>query len=341
MKMKRKILLTLSFVLLISLVATGCKGGKETSSSSSKEIYFIPITDAGAYWSPMIKAAQERAEELGYDLIVKTTPPAEPQENEKHIGFVNEAIQNKAAGIAVAPNDPDMFDKKLAEALEAEVPVVTFDADVKTKENRIAYVGTDNYEAGKELGRKGAEFLKEKGIEEGKLALVATNLTQTTMTYRKDGIKEGFDEVMEDMAENFEWLEGIQDDDQAAESKRQLEAQIIANPDMVAVFSLGSEGPDTGVMEALKSQDKGGEIFHFGFDYTPTWENGIDEELITGIVDQDSYSIGKTVIDVLVKKIEGEEIEDNYPIEVKWVDADEIIDYGIEKEKQMLPEDEE
>jgi ribose transport system substrate-binding protein len=74
----------------------------------------------------------------------------------------------------------------------------------------------------------------------------------------------GFKEAMDADAANFTWLEPIIDEDQSSVSKSQLEGQVVANPDMVMVFSLGSEGPDTGVMEALKSQGK--EIPHLGFD---------------------------------------------------------------------------
>ncbi|OOM15978.1 sugar ABC transporter substrate-binding protein [Clostridium saccharobutylicum] len=143
---------------------------------------------------------------------------------------------------------------------------------------------------------------------------------------------------MGDDAKNFEWLEPIQDNDQSAESKRQLEGQITSNPDMAAVFSLGSEGPDTGVMEAIKSQGKAGSIYHFGFDYTPTWENGVSNNLISGIVDQDSYQIGKTIIDTLDKKIKGEDVDDVYPVSVKWVTADKIVEYGKEKQTQFAEE---
>jgi ABC-type sugar transport system, periplasmic component len=339
--MKKKVLAIMAAVLLTGAVFTGC-GQKEaatkTSTAKSKTLYFIPIVDTGAYWSPMKKAAQDRAKELGYELVFKTSPSNEPQKNEKHLGFVDEGIQNKAAGIAVSPMDPDMFDKKIKEVKESDIPVVTFDADVKSKDNRTAYVGTDNKLAGEELGKQAGEFLKSKGIKNGKIALAAVNLTQTTMTYRQEGIKKGFEGAMGEDAKNFVWLEPIQDNDQAAESKKQLEGQITANQDMVAVFSLGSEGPDTGVMEAIKSQNKAGKIYHFGFDYTPTWENGIANGLITGIVDQDSYAIGKTVIDVLDKKIKGEKVEGNYPVPVKWVTADKIVEYGKEKQKQFTTE---
>ncbi|WP_160673760.1 sugar ABC transporter substrate-binding protein [Clostridium sp. C8-1-8] len=339
--MKKKVIAVVAALLVTGSVLAGC-GQKDKASSASagkgKTLYFVPIVDTGAYWSPMKKAAQDEAKALGYELVFKTSPSNEPQKNEKHLGFVDEAIQNSAAGIAVAPMDPDMFDKKIKEVKDANIPVVTFDADVKTKGNRTSYVGTDNKLAGEELGKQGAQYLKDKGIKSGKIAMAAVNLTQTTMTYRQAGIKSGFEKIMGDDAKSFTWLEPIQDNDQAAESKKQLEGQITANQDMVAVFSLGSEGPDTGVMEAIKSQNKAGKIYHFGFDYTPTWENGISTGLITGIVDQDSYSIGKTVIDVLDKKIKGEKVDENYPVSVKWVPADKIVDYGKEKQKQFTTE---
>lgn len=341
--MKKKIVAILSTVFVLAGL-TGCGSGSndgkvsEGNAEGKKVIYFIPIVDTGAYWSPMKKAAQLEAAALGYELVVKTTPPSEAQKNERHIGFIDEAISKKVAGIAIAPMDPDMFDNKVKEAKEAGIPVVTFDADVNTKGNRIAYVGTDNKLAGEQLGENGAKELKEKGITSGEIALVAVNLTQTTMTYRQDGIKKGFENIMGADAKNFKWLESIQDNDQSSVSKQQLEGQIVANPNMVAVFSLGSEGPDTGVMEAIKSQGKGGQIYHFGFDYTATWENGIDNKLITGIVDQDSYEIGKTIINVLDKQIKGETVEENYPVKVRWIKADEIVDYGVEKQNQFTDE---
>lgn len=334
----RKLGVILTTVIMVGSLVSCTKNNSDGNAETSKTLYFIPIVDTGAYWSPMKKGAEDKAKELGYKLVTKTTPPSEAQKNERHIGFVDEAISKKVAGIALAPMDPDMFDRKAKEVKDSGVALVTFDADVKTTENRGSYIGTNNKIAGEELGKRGAEHLKAKGITSGKVALVSTNLTQTTMTYRQDGIKKGFEDVMGGDATNFTWLEPIQDNDQASESKRLLEGQITSNSDMVAVFSLGSEGPDTGVMEAIKSQRKSGEIFHFGFDYTPTWENGISNGLITGIVDQDAYAIGQKVIEVLVSSIDGESIDDNYPVDVNWVDGKDIVEYGKTKQSQFTTE---
>lgn len=55
-----------------------------------------------------------------------------------------------------------MFDRKIREAFREDIPVVTFDGDIKTKENRLAYIGTDNYQAGIKLGKKEQKSLKKK-----------------------------------------------------------------------------------------------------------------------------------------------------------------------------------
>ncbi|WP_429001782.1 sugar ABC transporter substrate-binding protein [Vagococcus zengguangii] len=335
-KMKKILLGT---VLLSGLALVGCSSSEDAKDSgkvedASKTLYFVPIVDTGAYWNPMRLGAEVTAEKLGYDLVVKTSPPAEAQKNDKHIGFIKEAVANKVAGIAVSPIEQNMFKNPIKEAMDADIPVITFDADLENKEDRVAYVGTDNVLAGEDLGRNAAKEMKEKGITSGTLTIVCVDKSQPTMIAREKGLKQGFEEEMGADAKNFKWLETIQDNDQSAVSKQQLEGQITANSDLVTVFSLGSEGPDVGVMEALASQDKAGKILHYGFDYTDTWKKGIEDGRITAIVDQDAYGIGVQVIENLVKAVEGEEIDNNIPIPVNYVKADEIEAYGVEKNSQ-------
>ena len=343
----------LSMGLLAAMLLTACGGNdqeaKNETDTSNKEVaqetqtedgekgtlYFIPIVDTGAYWSPMRKGAEETAEKLGYNLVVKTSPPTEAQKNEKHIGFLNEALTNGAKGVAIAPMEANIFLNPIKQAMDSGTPVITFDADLENPEDRTAYVGTDNVEAGKRLGMEAAKEMKEKGIKDGSIAIVNVDNAQPTMILRMKGVKEGFEEEMGSDAANYKWLEPIMDKDQAAESKRQLESAIVANSDLRLVFSLGSEGPDVGVMEALSSQNKAGEILHFGFDWTPTWLQGINDGRINAIVDQDAYTIGVKVIENLVKAIEGEEIDKTIPIDVNYVKADELEAYGQEKDKQM------
>ncbi|EOH87458.1 sugar ABC transporter substrate-binding protein [Enterococcus villorum] len=333
--MKKKMRYLLGVATLLFFMA-GCSSSSEKSSDGvNKTLYFIPIVDTGAYWSPMRSGAEETAKKLGYDLIVKTSPPAEAQKNEKHIGFIREAISNNATGIAIAPIEQNMFQPSIVEAKDAGIPVITFDADLENEADRAAYVGTDNVEAGRKLGENAAKEMKEKGITSGSLSIVCVDKSQPTMIAREKGLKEGFEDVMGADAANFIWLETIQDNDQAAVSKSQLEGQITANSDLVTVFSLGSEGPNVGVMEAIESQNKAGDILHYGFDYTDTWKKGIEDGRITAIVDQDAYTIGVQVIENLVKAVEGETIDSTIPISVNYVQAKDLVEYGENKQVQM------
>ncbi|MEQ2878498.1 sugar ABC transporter substrate-binding protein [Enterococcus asini] len=329
---KKKGILTGLLVVMMLFVA-GCGSKESASGDSKKSLYFIPIVDTGAYWNPMKKGAEDAAKELGYTLVTKTSPSAEPSKKEKHIGFIKEATAKDVAGIAVAPIEKKAFKDSIKTAVDKGIPVITFDADLENEADRTAYVGTDNVSAGKELGKQAAEEMKEKGITGGSIAIVCVDVAQPTMIDREKGLKEGFEEVYGKDAANFKFLATIQDNDQPSESKKQLEGYISANKDLVTVFSLGSEGPDVGVMSALESQGKAGEILHYGFDYTDTWLKGIDDGRITAIVDQDAYQIGYQVIENLAKAVEGEKIDTTIPIDVKYVKAADLETYGKEKSK--------
>lgn len=231
-----------SFAFLIVILA-GCSSQEVASDSENNgTIYFIPIVETGTYWSGIIEGASSTAADLGYSFEMRTTPPSEVDKTTKHLGFIDEAIADpNTAGIAFAAQDKTAYDRKLQEAMDAGIPVVTFDGDTESESAKNAFIGTNNYEAGVVLGTQGATFLKEQAITSGTVATVTTNITQTTMLDRSKGIKDGFAEVMGSDAANFKWTEPVVDNDQMAVSKTGLESQIVANDDMVAVFSLGSE----------------------------------------------------------------------------------------------------
>jgi ribose transport system substrate-binding protein len=185
-----------SMIAAIALALSLCLlQGSKTIAGEKGVLYCIPIVETGTYWTIMKIGAIEKAKELGYELILRTSPPAEVQKSEKHVGFLTEAIMQGADGIAIAPMDPDMFDRKVAEARNEGIPVVTFDTDVATKANRVAFVGTDNFSAGELMGKQGAEILKAQGVTSGKLALVTVNLWQNQPDRpprrRDDGVQGG------------------------------------------------------------------------------------------------------------------------------------------------------
>lgn len=153
------------------------------------------------------------------------------------------------------------------------------------------------------------------------------------MIERYKGLKDGFDQAMDQEADQFTWCTWIINDLSVSRAKEQLETQIMSYPDLKAVFTLGTESVITGTMEAIKFQNLQGTLYHYGFDYSPTLAAGVDEGLITGIVDQNCQVIGRTLVDKLADAVEGKAIEKEYLIDVTWLEAKGIKAYDEKSER--------
>ena len=153
-------------VLAAGAGLAGCanQAGTGTGSGEGPMFYLITLNEKGPYWKPLIDSAKQKAGERGIRLVVKSGQPGDSSRPQKLIEMVQEAIDQKADGIAMAALEPEMFDVKAAEAMEAGIKVVTYDTDIRTSANRLSYIGTNNYEAGKRLGEQGALDLKKRGI---------------------------------------------------------------------------------------------------------------------------------------------------------------------------------
>ena len=328
--MRWNLCLIACLVLAAGAGLVGCanQAGTGTGSGEGPMFYLITLNEKGPYWKPLIDSAKQKAGERGIRLVVKSGQPGDSSRPQKLIEMVQEAIDQKADGIAMAALEPEMFDVKAAEAMEAGIKVVTYDTDIRTSANRLSYIGTNNYEAGKRLGEQGALDLKKRGITGGMLTTVTYSGSAQNMVERYRGLKDGFDEAMGDEAEHFTWCQWIINDLSVSRAREQLETQIMSYPDLRAVFTLGTESVITGTMEAIRSQKQEGALYHYGFDYSPTLEAGVDEGLITGIVDQNSEAIGSLLVDKLADAVEGREISKEYPVDVTWIEAENLKEYG-------------
>lgn len=78
------------------------------------------------------------------------------------LNALNAAITAKADGIALSMVDQRAFDSAVDKALSAGIPVIAFSSDAPDS-NRLAYVGSDNYAAGIEMGRRIVELVGGAG----------------------------------------------------------------------------------------------------------------------------------------------------------------------------------
>jgi len=111
------------------------------------------------FWEPMRRGMEEMREELQCEAI-RQAPPRSEHNAQKAI--VEDAIAAGVDGIAVSPIEADAFAPVIDKAIGAGIPVLTFDSD-SPKSRRLAYIGTNNFEAGKVAGQEAVKLLPKGG----------------------------------------------------------------------------------------------------------------------------------------------------------------------------------
>jgi ribose transport system substrate-binding protein len=234
---------------------TDAKAGKDTS----KQLY-IEVSALGAidyFYDHKLgmelagKCLGVRTEYLGptdYDMAAMVT-------------VLEQAIARKPSGLVVVGFEPSL-NAVVDKAAAAGIPVVTVDADLPGS-RRVAFVGTGNYRAGAEGGKKLAALLDGKG----KVALM-TKPGQSNLEERIRGYK--------DALAKFPQMEVVQVAD--TQSDPTVAAQAAAAllqkfPDLAGIACVeaaGGSGAATAVKEAGKvgkvkivSMDRGNDVLEY------------------------------------------------------------------------------
>jgi ribose transport system substrate-binding protein len=179
-----------SFVLavMLGLAVSGCGGTKEQPASNAPapasrlRFAVIPKSLDIPVFNYAKIGAERQAKEYGNVDILWNAPATPDQLKQKEI--LESAITQKVDGIAISSLNGDFLTETINKAMDAGIPVVTWDSDA-TKSKRIAFYGVDDFASGRILGEQAVRLLNGKG----KVAII-TSVGATNLQRRLDGIKE-------------------------------------------------------------------------------------------------------------------------------------------------------
>jgi len=140
---------------------------KVEGDTSNEEYVVIGISTGVEYWNATREGLKDVCAELG--VKPRFTGP-EDQNPEKQAEELDNVIARKPAGILIAPGNPETLKPYIDRAIEEGINVICIDTDSPDSQ-RLAYVGTSNYQAGVMGARILAKALGAKCIasdEEGK-----------------------------------------------------------------------------------------------------------------------------------------------------------------------------
>ena len=170
--------------------------------------------------------AQREAAELGDVEVIYRGPDHADELLQKQV--LESFIQQKVDGIAISVLNAESLTSTIDQAVDAGIPVVTWDSDAPASK-RFAFYGVDDFKSGQDMGKEAAELLNGKGTVAFITSLGANNLAR-----RLDGVK--------DVLKNYPGIKVIETYDVKEDSVRA--AEFIASgsnryPDLGAWISVG------------------------------------------------------------------------------------------------------
>ncbi len=133
--------------------ASAATGGGSAASGifgSSKALKFTMVNHVttNVFFTPTQSGAADACKLLGCSYQWTGSPTSNVSEM---VSSINTAVTAGVDGIATSLIDPVAFNKPVAAALAANIPVVAYNAD-EPKSGRLAYIGQDLFVSGQQMG---------------------------------------------------------------------------------------------------------------------------------------------------------------------------------------------
>jgi ribose transport system substrate-binding protein len=170
---------------LICIVLVALSGCAKKPEEKKLVFAFVPKLLDNPVFQLAWQGAQGAAKDLGGGNIeVQRFAPVKSDAVEQ-AQIIESLIEKKVDGIAVSVNDADALLESIDKAVDAGIPVVTFDSDAP-RSKRSAYYGTANKPSGKIM----AEYLVKQMGKKGNIGILMGTPGAPNLEERKEGILE-------------------------------------------------------------------------------------------------------------------------------------------------------
>jgi len=261
--------------LLVVLLMTSCLASCQQPYHQKEERYiFVAFNTSIPYWQEAEAGFNDAAKQM--EVKGELVGPASFSPDEELTAF-QQAVSQKPSGILLAASTPEVFREPINAAVQQGIPVICVDAD-SPESNRILFVGTDNFRAGQESGRRMGELLKGKGN-----VVVVTVLGQFNLGERLRGVEEALKKLP-----GIKIGKTIDDKGDPRNAYDAISALVQSKDKPDGIISLEASG-GAGSADALHRVDLDGKIPIVAFDKDPETLEWISRGAITATVIQKPY----------------------------------------------------
>jgi ribose transport system substrate-binding protein len=282
MAMTRRIHITILLLLgglgsVVGCKSDGASGTHSGSSSSSRPLQLAFVTNnASEFWKISAAGIRKYEQEAKVQVDVKMPPNGTTEEQNLLLENLSSQGYDAIAVSAIAPRDQ----VPVLDRVARKTPLLTFDSDAPDSQ-RLLYIGTNNFEAGKVLGTEIVRLMPSGG----KMAVFVGSLSADNAAQRLAGI------VAAIAGKDIEIVDKREDNTDRAKARANVEDIINAHADLNLVAGLWSyNGP--AIASAIESLGKKGKVLAAVFDEEDGTLDGIEKGLISVTVVQKPYQFG-------------------------------------------------
>jgi ribose transport system substrate-binding protein len=288
--------------LLLALAGVAAFLSSGHAADKPKTFALVPKSISVPFYADVEKGCKEQAQKLGVTVLY--TGPNTADEAEQ-VQILRDVVARGVQGLAIAPMNADSVVGVIADARKKGIPVITFDSD-SPKSQRMAYVGTDNYEAGKEAGKA----FKQR-LPKGKFAVLTGGLAAANLNERIKGFK--------DVVNGSDYTEvsgsPFPCDDDAAKGVQIVQDILTRYPDLDGIFLSGGWplfGAPEAYIKALGKRAgdiKSNKFVIVSFDTLPEELKLLKNGYCSALIGQRPYAMGEKSMNVLNDLSEGKKAE--------------------------------
>lgn len=302
--------------------------GTAFATSAAPKTYTIAVIPKGTtheFWKSINTGAIKAERELnakGLDVRIIWKGPLREDDRDQQIQVVENFMTRRVSGIVLAPLDSQALVKPVANAVQARIPVVIIDSDLKS-DKYVSFVATDNYKG----GVLAAEHLGKLLNGQGNVILLRYAVGSASTEAREAGF-------LDTLRTKFPGLKLISSDQYAGATR---ETAYQASQNLLNRFGREVDGvfcpnePSTIAMtKALRDIGRaGGKVKMIGFDAGSQSVADMKAGDVQGLVVQNPVKMGYLGVVTLVKHLQGEKVERRIDTGVVLVHPDNMEEPDI------------
>jgi len=235
------------------------------------------------FWIPVKEGAFKAAEELkSYNCQVDWIVPSGTTHGASVFGTaIESAMIQEYDAIATIAGDSGIV-PYINKAVDAGIPIATFNSETDSENKRVFFVGADLYEQGQRAGQYMAEALDGKG----KVGVITGFFSVEAHELRRLG----FEDYLKDNAPGIEIVDRVENQDQADMAYALTQDMMTANSDLSAIYV--TAGGPFGAAAAVEDAKKAGEVKIISYDFVDETMEYVKKGVITGTIGQGPFAQG-------------------------------------------------